>query len=64
MSNLTNIKLKTQSARLGYALTDADCSEIRSSCSYPEESTWSAVTDYLNAFETCKPFARKRRKKP
>jgi len=59
MNSLTNIKLKRQSARLGYALTDADCSKIRETSPFPEESTWSAVTDYLNAFETCKTFRKK-----
>lgn len=51
--------LKQCASALGYELSDADCVDILKD-SFKGETVWDATTDWLNAWETCADFSRKK----
>jgi len=52
-------KIKQCARELGYELSDEDCEDILKD-SYVGETVWNATTDWLNAWETCADFMRKK----
>lgn len=56
---MTYDKLKQCARDLGYELDDGDCEDILKD-TYMGETVWSATTDWLNAWETCADFMRKK----
>lgn len=56
---MSHNKLKQCAKELGYEISTEDCEDILKD-SYIGETVWNATTDWLNAWETCADFMKKK----
>jgi hypothetical protein len=53
---MNNEHIKQCAKELGFEFNDADAEDVVTTGTWAYETVWGAVTDYLNAYESCTNF--------